>query len=96
MAKYYVQSGRVELILQARNAKEAAVKAFQWSCDRQATIQVQDPLEHVQLAERRGWQLDETIEVSERGFGQPDGRVFDTLEVVAAWQGYAFPWTCVS
>lgn len=93
MAKYYVQSGAVELVLQARTAKEAAVKAFQWSCDRQATIQASDPLEHVQFAERQGWQLEETIAVSERGFDQADARVFDTLDIVAAWQGLAFPWT---
>ncbi len=93
MAKYYVRSGRVELVLQARSAREAAVKAFQWSCDRQATLQVESPLEHVRLAERLGWQLEETIEVSPHGFGQRDARVFDTLHIVAVWQGYAFPWS---
>ncbi len=93
MPKYYVESGPVELVLQARNAREAAVKAFQWSCDRQATLHVNSPLEHVQLAERLGWQLEETIQVSERGFGQGDARSFDTLDIVAVWQGFAFPWT---
>ncbi len=92
MAKFYVESGSVELVLQARSAREAAVKAFQWSCDRQAGIQAACPLEHVQLAEQLGWQLEETIRVSERGFQQMDARVFDTLDIVAAWQGFAFPW----
>ena len=93
MPKFYVESGRVNLVLQASGALEAAVKAFQWSCDRQSTIQAVCPLEHVQLAERFGWQLEETVQVSERGFGQTDAREFDTLEVVAAWQGFAFPWS---
>jgi len=92
MAKYYVESGAVQLVLQARSAKQAAIAAFQWSCDRQATIDVESPLEHVQIAEQRGWQLEELIAVSERGFGQLDAKVFDTLDIVAAWQGQAYPW----
>ncbi len=92
MAKYYVESGPVELVLQARTAREAAVKAFQWSCDRQTSIQADSPLEHVQLAEQLGWQLDETIRVGQRGFQQSDACIFDTLDVVATWQGFAFPW----
>ncbi|MBM4090642.1 MAG: hypothetical protein FJ276_14660 [Planctomycetes bacterium] len=93
MPKYYVESGPVKLVIGATNAKRAAVKAFQWSCDRQATIQAASPLEHVQAAEELGWQLHDTIRVGEQGFGHPDSDVFDTLDVVAIWQGYAFPWT---
>ena len=92
MPKYYVQSGPVELVLQAKSAKDAAIRAFQWSCDRQATIEAETPLEHVQTAERLGWQLDEVIYVGEQGFESTDARAFDTLDIVAAWQGYAFPW----
>ena len=92
MAKYYVQSGSVQLILQASSPRKAAVAAFQWSCERQATIDADSPLEHVQIAERLGWQLEEVIAVGERGFDQPDARLFDTLDIVAAWQGDAVPW----
>ena len=52
MAKYYVQSGSVKLVLQASNARRAAIAAFQWTCERQATIEADSPLEHVQIAER--------------------------------------------
>ena len=38
MPKYYVESGRVRLVLTADHAEQAAVKAFQWSCDRQAEV----------------------------------------------------------
>ena len=38
MPKYYVESGRVRLVLIARNAREAAEKAVRWSCQRQAEI----------------------------------------------------------
>ncbi len=92
MAKYYVQSGSVKLIFQANNARRAAIAAFQWTCERQATIDAQSPLEHVQIAEQMGWQLEETITVSERGFDQPNSRSFDTLDIVAAWQASTVPW----
>ncbi len=92
MPKYYVQSGPVKLVVDARNAKKAAVKAFQWSCDKQSTIESESPLEHIQAAETMGWQLEDNVVVSERGFDSPNASVFDTLDVVALWQGYAFPW----
>jgi len=92
MAKYYVQSGSVKLILQANNARRAAIAAFQWTCERQATIEAGSPLEHVQIAEQLGWQLVETILVRERGFDQPGSRSFDTLDIVAAWQASTVPW----
>jgi hypothetical protein len=91
MAKYYVQSGQVRLVLDAENATEAAVKAFQWTCDRQAGIEAGSPLDHVWQAEEQGWQLDDEIHVSETGFGS-DGEILDTWVIVAIWQGYAFPW----
>jgi len=93
MAKYYVESGGVRLIFDAPGAIEAAVSAFQWTCDKQAGIEADSPLELVWQAEERGWQLDDAIRVSEVGFGRDDADVFDTLEVVAIWQGYLFPWS---
>ena len=82
----------MRLIFGAENPLAAAVKAFQWTCDRQAEIYAASPLEHVCEAETRGWQLDDLIRVSEVGFGGADAEVLDTLDVVAIWQGYAFPW----
>ena len=34
--KFYVESGSVHLILDAATAEEAAVKAFQWTCDKRS------------------------------------------------------------
>jgi hypothetical protein len=68
------------------------VRAFQWTCDKQAEIRTASPLDHVQEAERNGWQLHDVIYVHEQGFGGPGGVLFDTLDIVAAWQGYSFPW----
>jgi hypothetical protein len=92
MAKFYIESGDVRVVFDADNATQAAVKAFQWSCDRQAGITAESPLEHLWVAEERGWQLDDEVRVSEVGFGRADADVFDTLSVVAIWQGSLFPW----
>lgn len=89
MAKFYVQSGPVRLVLQARSAHQAAVRAFEWSCRMQNTIQARTPLEHVLEAERRGWQLEEEIQVNERGFDRWDGQVFETVQIVIDWQAVA-------
>ena len=86
MAKYYVQSGPVRLVLDAQTELEAAIKAFQWTCDKQATIDTDCPLEHVETAELNGWQVHEYIHVHEQGFDRGDAEEFDTLLVVAAWQ----------
>jgi hypothetical protein len=92
MPKYYVQSGPVQLVFDAMNARQAAVKAFEWTCERQSQIKASSALEHVLEAERLGYQCHDFILVGEKGFDEPEGEVFDTLDVVAAWQGEAFPW----
>ena len=85
MPKFYVESGPVRLIFDAATAEQAAVMAFQWSCDKQVEIQAESPLEHMLTAEERGWQLWDEIAVNEQGFGRWDGEVFDTLDIVEAW-----------
>ena len=92
MAKYYVELGQVRVVVDAENATEAAVKTFQWSCDKQAGIEAESPVEHQWQAEERGWQLADEIRVSEVGFGRDDALAFDTMNVVAIWQGAMFPW----
>ncbi len=92
MAKYYVESGQVRVVFDAQDATDAAVRTFQWSCNKQAGIEAQSPLEHFWQAEELGWQLEDQIRVSEVGFGRDDALVLDTLDVVAIWQGSLFPW----
>jgi hypothetical protein len=38
------------------------------------------------------YMLDDEIQVSEVGFGRDDALAFDTLNVVAIWQGTMFAW----
>jgi hypothetical protein len=61
MPKFYVQSGPVRLIFDAADAEQAAVMAFQWTCDQQAEIEAASPLDHVLVAEEQGWQLEDEV-----------------------------------
>lgn len=90
MAKYYVESGQVRVIFDAANALEAAVKTFQWTCDRQAGIDTE--WTRGGEAEERAWELEDEIRVSEVGFGRADADRFDTLNVVVMWQACRLPW----
>jgi len=92
MPKYYIESGQVRLVLDAQTAEQAAVKAFGWSCDRQAEIFAEPPSELIREAEALDFRFDDEIMVNETGFGRLDARTFDTLEIAAAWQGKAFAW----
>jgi hypothetical protein len=85
MPKFYVESGPVRLIFDATTAEQAAVMAFQWTCDKQVEIEAASPLEHVLEAEEQGWQLADDVWVSEQGFGRWDSEVFEMLDIVEAW-----------
>jgi hypothetical protein len=81
MAKYYVQSGRLRLVLDAATARGAAVRAVQWCRDRQAEIYREPAGDRIRDAEVLEWQLGCQITVSETGFGGSDGRVFETTSL---------------
>ena len=89
MPKYYTESGRIRLVLTADNAKHAAVKAFQWSCDRQAEIYSEPVGDFIRDAEALEYMLDDQIQVNETGF-DGSGRTFDLLDIAAEWQCVTF------
>jgi hypothetical protein len=89
MPKYYVESGRVRLVLTADHAEQAAVKAFQWSCDRQAEV-YSEPVGHlIRDAEALEYMLDDQIVVNETGF-DGGGKSFDLLDIAAEGQCVMF------
>ncbi|HPM84707.1 MAG TPA: hypothetical protein PLF81_28575 [Candidatus Anammoximicrobium sp.] len=92
MPKFYVESGSARCVIDATDAEDAALRAFQWSCDGRDSVLAPESLDETAAAEFVGWELGEEIRVSEQGFGRPDAQVFDTLDLVPVWQGYAFPW----
>ena len=89
MPKYYVASGRIRLVLTADDAEQAAVKAFRWSCDRQAEIYSQPCRDLIRDAEAMEYMLDDEIQVNETGF-DGGGEIFDLLNIAAEWQGVTF------
>jgi len=89
--KFYVQSGPVRLILDAETAQDAAVLAFQWTCDKQAEIEAMTPLEHLLEAEQRGYQVGDEVAVNEQGFSHWDGEIFETRDVFEAWLRSSVP-----
>ena len=86
MGKFYVESGPVQLVFSAESPMDAAVKAFQWTCERQAEIHAETPLQHIAIAEAEGVQMDDVVTVNERGFGRRVGVwQCDTVDVLEAW-----------
>ncbi|MCY2994555.1 MAG: hypothetical protein NTY19_42825 [Planctomycetota bacterium] len=83
MAKYYVESGWVRLVLDARTPRDAAVKAIQWCHDRQADVFAEPADDRIREAEILEWQLDGQIAVNETGFRSHGGKIFDTVELAA-------------
>ena len=90
MPKYYVESGWVRMITDARSAEHAAVKAFQRCREREAEIYAEPPSDVIRDAEAVEWQLSDEIRVNEIGFGGTEGQTFDTFEIAAVWQDYTF------
>ena len=84
MAKYYVQSGWIRLVLDARSPGDAALRAVQWSYDRQAEVLAEPAEDRIREAELLEWQLDDQITVNETGFQSHRGTVFPTIELTAA------------
>jgi hypothetical protein len=92
MPKFYVESGPARCVIDAIDVEDAAIRAFQWACDSRDSVLAAEWFDEAVAAEFDGWELGEEIRVSEQGFGRSDAHVFDTLDLVPVWQGYAFPW----
>jgi len=90
MPKYYVESGWVRLVLNARNAEQAAIRAFQRCQVRQAEIYAEAVPGTIRDAEAVEWQLADEIRVNETGFRDSVGETFDTFEIAAFDLGYRF------
>jgi hypothetical protein len=78
MPKFYVQSGQVQVVLDAHDAEQAAITALQWWCERQAEAMFADDTEDCPLGNE--------IMVSETGFSAGKAESFQTLDVLMAWQ----------
>ena len=89
MAKYYVESGTLRMVVQADDARKAAL----WAVHR-ALAQVLPVYEDESLTAEARFErviehgcmvLGETLELSEIGFGRCDVERFETGDVVTEW-----------
>jgi hypothetical protein len=78
MPKFYIESGKVRVVLESPDAQQAAVTAFQWWCEQQAEAMFSDNDENCPLGQE--------MLVSEIGFGAFDAESFPTLDILMAWQ----------
>lgn len=89
MAKFYVESGTVQLVTDADDDRGAALWAMHLCIEQVLPICPSDPLSASEKGERihqRGcYVLDRTIRTSEKGFGREDAEVHDTGELFAEW-----------
>lgn len=89
MAKYYVESGTIQLVTDADDDRGAALWALHLCLEQVLPICPDDPLtpgEKSQRIRQRGcYVLDGTIRTSEKGFERDDAEVHDTSELFAEW-----------
>jgi hypothetical protein len=83
MPKFYVQSGSLEMVLQAKDSRCAAIWAAHRTLSQSLPFLCDDVTDYTQIADLT--RLGDTIRVSQRGFGRPDAAVFDTLDIVSEW-----------
>jgi hypothetical protein len=83
MAKYYVQSGDYQLIVQANNARGAAL----WAVHRTLAqvLSFADERESPEPAPRFSGRLGESVTVHEQGFDRPDCQRFETFGLIHQW-----------
>lgn len=83
MPKYYVQSGNLDLVLQANDSRCAALWCVHRTLSPTLPFLCEDAADYRELAETT--RLGDTITVSERGFDRGDAHAYDTLDIVTEW-----------
>jgi len=83
MPKFYVQSGSLEMVLQAKDTRCAAIWAAHRTLGQSLPFLCEDLTDYTRLADLT--RLGDTIRVSQRGFDRDDATVFGTLDVVSEW-----------
>ncbi len=89
MAKYYVESGTLQMITDAEDARGAALWAMHRAMEQILPVCPDDPLTPLEKNERirqRGCVvLDDAIRISEQGFDREDAEAFHTVDIFVEW-----------
>src|SRR6187549_2929281 len=83
MAKFYVQSGSLEVVLQAHDSRCAAIWAVHTTLGQTLPFLCEEVERYGDLADLT--RLGDRVKVSERGFDRGDADVFETLDIVTEW-----------
>jgi hypothetical protein len=83
MPKFYVQSDNLKMVLQAKDARSAAIWAAHRTLGQTLPFLCEDAADYTELADLT--RLGDTICVSQRGFGRLDADIFETLDIVGEW-----------
>jgi hypothetical protein len=83
MAKFYVQSGNLEVVLQAHDSRCAAIWAVHKTLGQTLPFLCDEAGDYGELADLT--RLGDSVNVSERGFDRADADVFETLDIVTEW-----------
>jgi hypothetical protein len=89
MAKFYVESGTLQMVSEADDARGAALWAVHRCMEQVLPVCPDDPLtpeqKDARIRQRGCCVLGETITISEQGFGRDDVQSFDTSEMFVEW-----------
>ena len=89
MAKYYVESGTLQLVLEAEDPRGAALWAVHRYMEQVLPTCSEDPLTPQQkdqrIRERGCYVLSDTIRTSETGFGSRTAEAFPTADLFVEW-----------
>lgn len=87
MAKYYIQSGDYRLVVQANNARGAALWAVHRALSQVLTFDDDSALPQPAAANSgpSEGRLGETIRVHEQGFDRADAHSYETFELIHQW-----------
>jgi hypothetical protein len=83
MPKYYVESGNVQMVVHAKNARGAAIWAVHRVLGRALPFLADEATDHLEPS--REVMLGALMKTSERGFGRTDAAMHDTFDVVTEW-----------
>jgi hypothetical protein len=84
MAKFYVESGSLRLVISANNSRGAAL----WAVHRVLSGVLPfagDECEQTTNRDGQRFKLGEAVYVNQRGFDHSEGRRFETVELVTEW-----------
>jgi hypothetical protein len=85
MAKFYVESGNLQMVVTATSSRGAALWAVHRAMSHVLPF-VGDEREISAIQECQRFKLAAKIRVNQRGFERPEGRCYETLDIVREWQ----------